>query len=342
MSTSIGFAGEYLFIANALLFLSFLQQNQLMFRLVIISATTFFLVNAIIDSTLFLDVIILHSSFILINTYTAYKLFFRIIPPEIDKESHYVFNCSFNKFLTKSQFYKLNQICKRRVFRVNSPIALTGNGFVSVFLVVVIPEEGEVKLKYKHQVISTLDEFSWIGIVEYVNLINKGNLDNLLSTGNTGLWEVDSLVRFDKKNISMTRNEFSSILQDFKGNTEELEVDDNNILNNNKKPKDIDKNNEINKFKEVDDKYSDEFSNKSTDSDDMTELDEDYIRSKKEVIIYEWTLNDLNNLFMDAEEGGAIKNSLHSLWLVYFAKYLMEKNKNSNVTKSYIKNQSML
>ena len=154
------FSGEYLFIANCLLLLSFLQRNQLMFRLVIISATLFFLMSVFVGDVLFVDTLLLHTSFILINSYTAYKLFFKIIPPEIDKENNYVYNTTFSKFLTKAQYYKLNEIAKRRVYRVNSSISLTGNGFVSIFLIICVPEEAEIKLRLNELFIANLEEQS--------------------------------------------------------------------------------------------------------------------------------------------------------------------------------------
>lgn len=301
MALNAVFSNQYLNIANILLFLSFLQRNQLMFRLIIISSTVFYLIQCFIYDIVFIDTVTFQVCFIVINSYSAYQIFSNIIPPELDKEGLFVYQNVFSKYFSKSQYNYLYQICKRRVYRVNSPIALTGNGFISVFLIVSKPEEANIHLKFQDCIINNLHQLSWIGLVEYVNLINKGDLETNINLGNTGMWEVDSIIKYeksektkfdiDKLNLSLSKDDF---------------LNEINNRNNN-----------------------DDTSLSEDESDSF--LDEDILKNKKEVVIYEWNLSDLVHLYKNSKE---IKNSLHSIWLVYMAKYLTQ---NSNIEESYNK-----
>lgn len=292
------FSNQYLNIANILLFLSFLQRNQLMFRLIIISSTVFYLTQCFIYDIVFIDTVTFQICFIVINSYSAFQIFSNIIPPELDKEGLYVYQNVFSKYFSKSQYNYIYQICKRRVYRVNSPIALTGNGFISVFLVVTKPDEATIQLKFQDSVIGTLNELSWIGLVEYVNMINKGDFETNLDLRNTGMWEIDSLIKYENT-TNKSKFEIKNLSLSF--TREEFIAEINNNINNN-----------------------DDLNSSKTDTDESESfLDEENINSKKEVVIYEWNLVDLQQLYKSSKE---IKNSLHSIWLVYMAKYLTQNN----------------
>ena len=296
-------SGQYLFIANCLLFLSFLQRNQLMFRIMIVSATIFFLINAVSFDIWYLDTLLLHSSFIIINLYTAYKLFYKIVPPELDSEAQYVYNSTFSKYLTKSQFCKLHQLSKRRNYRVNSKISTQGNGFISIFLVIAKPEEAEILLKLENNVAGKLDNFSWIGLVEYVSLFTSGDFDTKVLSGESGTWEINTEIKFSKKNT-----QYSSF----------LDIDSKEFLD----------------FDLLDNKVKEDTKvdvSSSEGNSEFIDFDEDNIKNKKEVVLYEWTLQDLVSLYSDPEEGCSIKNSLQSLWLIYFSAYF-KKSEMTNIS----------
>lgn len=312
---------EYLLTGNILLLITYQLKSFIMFRLVLMSAITFIVFYNLSFETLYIDVFVTNLMMILINAYNLVKAFMKIIPPFLDKEANFVFQKFFSSSLSKNQFLKLLSISKRRVFRVNSPISLAGNGFSSIFFIVSIPlDEGQVKLRLKDTYISTLEEHSWIGIVEYVELINSGNIDSIRKECGNVKWGVDSLVIFNSNLKNKTRSyakdsliDISCINEDridkyiYKGN----DNNDNNKSNINEILDDIEM---------ID---NDNFSN-LTDDDEIG-FDEEEIKKRKEVILYEWTINDLFDLFLDKDEGLNIKNSLHSLWLVYLSGYLKKK-----------------
>lgn len=289
------FANEYLVTANILLLITFLLKNQIMFRMVLISAIVFLVFYNLSFPTLFLDVFITNLAMLFINIYNVLKLFRTIIPPVLDKESLYIYQKSFSKFLTKNQFKKLIEVSKRRTFRVNSHIALAKNGFTSLYLIVIIPENGEVKLRFKETFIASLEELSWIGVVEYVELLTTSKVEEVIKKGNTGYWGVDTIVQFDtRKNRSISKNRDS-----FLDESKSVDIVD---LNNSKVSRDD-----------------------TDESEDISELDDDEIRNQKEVIVYEWTLQDLCQIYSDSEDGNALKTSLHSIWLEHLAKFLKTK-----------------
>ena len=241
-----------------------------------------------------------------INIYNALKLFKKTIPPQLDNEESYVYNTTFSSSLDKNQFKRLMNIVKRRVYRVSSPIALAGNGFFSIYLLVSVPKNVDIKLRLKETFIASLPEKSWIGIVEYVELLNEGNFEDIIKNGSTMIWKVDSIIQYENRKMreSQICNSTNSFyINELFNNTNKIDNNDNIDVNLNSK-----------------DLMKDEIY-----EEDLSDLDDEYIRNREEVIIYEWSLNDLCKLYNDPDEGNDIKNSLQSLWLIYLSKYLKTK-----------------
>ena len=129
------FMNEYIFMANAILFLCYLQTNLLMFRLLFIAACIFFTINALSLPVISIDAVIFNILFTFINIYLAAQLIKNLAPPNFTKEQKEIYEQHFRNYLTPMEFSKLLFYHRRRIYRVSTPIVKCGNEFSSLFFI---------------------------------------------------------------------------------------------------------------------------------------------------------------------------------------------------------------
>lgn len=327
------FNSQFLLIANLLLLITFTIKNKILFRLFLISAIMFLIMYNLSFPTVFIDVIITNIAMLLININSIIRLFLNIKPPYLTNEESYVYREIFNSELNKHQFKKLMKYVKRRVYRVSSPIAVSGNSFLSIYLLVHVPKDVKVKLRLKNTFIADISEKSWLGIVEYVELLNLGSFKETIQNGRTNLWCIDVAIQYksatskqEESNKKIDSNYYQDTLMNFNKDCDKnsISVKNNNILY-------ID-----NSIDYLNEEY-------------ISDIEGDIIKNREEVIVYEWSLSDLCKLYNDPEEGINLKNSLHSLWLVSLSNYLKTKftglrndlSNNNTVNLNKIKNRKV-
>ncbi len=273
---------EYILIANILLFLCYIQSNLLMFRLMFISACLFLILNSLNTPVISIDNVIFCILFTMINVYLAIPLIKKIIPPNFSKEQKEMYQNHFNGYLLPIDLKKLFDISRRKIYRVSTKIIRSGNEFSSLFFIAKKGSKCEIKLQMQRKKYD-LSENSWVGIMEYMNLIaTKNSLSKAVKEFNTGEWGVNLKVKIENQYEFENENEYEYD-KNFIG-------DDKTIYQNN-------------------------------DQEDYT------------VIVYEFELKKLSELFNDKAFGQPISRGLQSIWLNYCSDIVKRVDRNKESSK---------
>ena len=191
------FMNEYLFIANLLLFLCYLQSNLIMFRLLFIASCIFFLIFSLTGDTVSLDTVIFNFLFTIINVIFVVPLIKRLVPPHFSKEQKDIFREHFRNYLSPIELNVLLSTSRRKIFRVTSQIIKFGNEFSSLYFIAKIGKRCRIEMKTKKRKFE-LSEYSWIGVPEYLNIISKKeSLSQALRDYDTGEWNISMQVLID-------------------------------------------------------------------------------------------------------------------------------------------------
>jgi hypothetical protein len=193
-----------------------------MLRLILISATLFFIFMGLRYPTVFLDVMIFNVVFIFINAYLSYKLVSKLIPPKFTHEERKLYNRYFSRYMKPDEYRKLIDHCRRRVYRVNSEIVQQGNSFSSLFFVVDASDDSvKLDLRMGEKLIRSVSLYGWVGIIEYVDLISRLTISESLENYDTGTWGVGMHVKFNPTDVSEESQSLSS--------EEDFEMDSSNV-----------------------------------------------------------------------------------------------------------------
>lgn len=170
--------------------------------MMLVAASIFMLIFSLNLPTFYIDNFIFQFSFVVINIYLSIPLFNELIPPQFTDEQRNLYKSHFKKYLKPSEFKHLLSSFRRRVFKVNSSIVQRGNGFSSIFFIAKLPKKNNnctIELRTGKIPLSQLVEYSWIGIVEYIKLLNnnQGSLKKALDNHDTELWGVDCTITFN-------------------------------------------------------------------------------------------------------------------------------------------------
>jgi hypothetical protein len=203
--------------------------------MMLVAASIFMLFFSLNLPTVFIDNFLFQLSFVFIHIYLSIPLFKELIPPTFSDEEKKLFKSHFKKYFTPSEFKHLLSGVRRRVFKVSSSIVQRGNGFSSIFFIAKKPKENPclIELKSGKKMITNLEEYSWIGIMEYISFIkDTGSLKKALESNDSGVWGVDCLITFGSQSGQMQRTrDDKEFTQEFDDSIEE-EVEDNHYLKN--------------------------------------------------------------------------------------------------------------
>lgn len=271
------FNNEYIFIANCLLLISYLQSNMLVFRLFFIAACIFFVIFSLTTPVVAIDGVIFNILFTLMNIILSIPLIKNLIPPNLNPEQKEIFRNHFKNYLIPIELDHLLKKGRRRIYRVSTGMIKVKNEFSSLFFIAKIGKNCNVELKTKKRIFD-LNVYSWIGIPEYLNVISsKESLFKALKDFDTGEWGVSLNIFVDENSVNKAEND-SGIFEKNDNTLGGLEFDDKiNICN-----------------------------------DTYIGTDEDYT-----VIVYEFELRHIHEVFSDASYGLSIMRGLHSIWLKY-------------------------
>ena len=168
-------------------------------------------------SIIFLDSFLFSILFILINAFSSFKLFKKLIPPNFTTEEIKFYKRYFSKHFTLNEYRKLIDCARRRVYKINTTIVNTGNEFSSIFFLADInTEDISVDLKVNGQTTRILENNSWVGIVEYVDYISNKS-SNEINRNDPIFWGIDVVIKFDddiNESKSLNDEELSFISKD--------------------------------------------------------------------------------------------------------------------------------
>lgn len=228
------FMNEYMFLANVLLFLCYLQSNLLMFRLLFTGACLFLLIFSLSGDIISIDTVIFNLLFVIINIKLAIPIIKNLAPPKFTHEQKEIFKNHFRNYLTPIELNVLLKSQRRKIFRVSTPILKKGNEFSSLFFVAKVGKNCSVELKSNKRVFE-LTENSWVGIPEYLNVISrKESLHRALKDFDTGEWglSMNVVMEEDLNEVSGDNiNNNSELLGDSRNQSRDLSrVDEDNTV----------------------------------------------------------------------------------------------------------------
>lgn len=203
--------------------------------MMLVAASIFMVFFSLNLRTVYIDNFLFQLSFVFIHIYLSIPLFKELIPPTFSNEQKLLYKSHFKKFFTPSEFKHLLSGVRRRVFKVSSSIVQRGNGFSSIFFIAKRPKDTActIELKSGKNLITNLDEYSWIGIMEYISFIrDTGSLKKALELNETGIWAVDCLISFGSQSGEFLKTkEDKEFIDNFDESINE-EEEDESYLNN--------------------------------------------------------------------------------------------------------------
>jgi hypothetical protein len=291
------FMNEYMFIANLLLFLCYLQTNLLMFRLLFIAACLFFLIFSLTGPVISIDTVIFNISFTIINVILSTSLIKNIVPPQFTNEQKEIFREHFKNYVSPIELNALLKSGRRKIFRVTSNVIKLGNEFSSLFFIAKIGKNCRIELKTKKRKLE-LTNYSWVGVPEYLNIISKkDSLSQALREFDTGGWNVNLKVIVDSNDITGFNEDY--INEDF--------------------------------FQDKDDIKTEMKLDVGTSNISMSR---DLKDDESIVILYEFELNKIDTVFSNPNYGTQIMRGLHSIWLKYCADIVKKVDQNNLASSS--------
>lgn len=272
------FFNQYIFIGNILLFFCFFQSNMLMLRLLNISAYIFFLIFPLTFEIINLDFAVFTTLFILINIAQSIPLIQALVPPKLNSEQRIIYRNHFQNYLSPVQLFDLLTVHRKKIYRVSSLAIKFSNEFNSIFFIAKIGKNCKCILKGRRFNLPA-PEYSWIGIPEYLSLMSKGcSLKESIDNFNTGEWQVGLNIEISHENSSFRNDKL--IKENFHN---VLHLDNSNI------------------------------------NEPLLNRDNSFVKYDEDstVIIYEFDLRKIDELFSNSPQGPSIMRGLHSIWLKY-------------------------
>ena len=116
-------------------------------------------------------------------------------PPVLNDEQKYVFKQYFSNFMKLADFAFLLTHLSRRVVTASCSICTAGNEFSSIYFIALkADDKSQVRVAKNDCTINLLDEFGWLGVIDYVSYENNKRLGF-----DKKLLEVDFLIDIKNK-----------------------------------------------------------------------------------------------------------------------------------------------
>ena len=339
---------QYYLIAQCLNLISYSQSNFLILRLLFIASSLFFVIFAITSDSLQLDTCLFNLTFFIINIWRSIPLFMDLVPPKLSSELEEIYNNYFHRFMRKQEFELLFSKASRIVYKKSCFLVKEGNGFSSIFFIPSIPKNCEATTILKNNQEYNIKEYSWLGIMEFLNMISDHQkLTKSTVFKNTGYWEMrikldfssyDSSTKLLEKKSDNKVSNFSNkpeIASKFVP-TKELKVKEKRECYFSSK-KDI----SINIVNNVEDDQNDyiELTKLLFNESEVNSILKNYKKNDNNtidssddidyLIVYEFDLIKLVEIFKTESFGPNIMKALYSMWLevcCFLVKLKNEKN----------------
>jgi hypothetical protein len=361
---------QYFLIAQVLNLASYSQSNFLILRLIFIGSSLFFCIFTITSHPLTIDILLFNLTFFIINIWRSIPLLKELVPPNLMPELEDMYNKYFYKFMRKQEFKILFASASRQVFKISCSIVKPGNGFSSLFFLPLIPENCKAIIT-QHGSDYLINSYCWIGILEFLELLSTSDkkLTKHTIKNNNCFWRLKlrleinrtitpadafKLVEDDKENFKENKNDFFEddkveinnylALMTKKSNTSNLSRRIAKVYDGQKNEKSDEEDNkdfdELSKilFKEkweikqyVTNRESfnkmniKQKNNFLLETVDLNKEEQDYL------VVYEFDLLKLVEIFNLPSNGSSIMKALYSMWLELCSDIVKKKNEKSHV-----------
>lgn len=354
------FMNIYFLFAQLLNLVSYYQSNFLILRILFLGSATFYCIYAATSDIVIIDFLVFNIIFFFINLSRSITLFKEIIPPNLTNEEADIYNSYLGKYMKKNEMKTLFSIASKQIYKVSCTLVNPGNGFSSIYLIYRIPVNSEVLVTFEG--VHKQSNFAWVGILELLDIIldHKNYLNNLIDKNIS--WSLKLEIKFFKNNTDNYFNFKTSSKSSChsyndnnnKSNNSSIICNnsntffDNKILNLNSKYETnktkLDKiNSNFSKNQYLDNLLKTEkelikinkiISNNRKDSRNSYFNLEDKNKNNNFLIIYEFDIFRLFEIFDKDKNGYNIKKSLYSIWLEACSEFVKMKNE-ANLT--YVK-----
>lgn len=283
---------QYFFIAQVFNLLSYAQSNFLFLRILFLGSAFFYIVFAATLDVVVLDMILFNIVFLLINVWMAIGLFVELIPPKLTKEEEDMYYSYFSKYMTKQQMKLLFSVSSRQVYTVSSTLIKPGNGFNSMYFIHKIPSNCRAIVTQQGEY--EQKENCWVGILEFLDLISENSKITKDTLQNTKcFWklklrfEIDTNQKASNENFLDRRNSNASYAEEF----------NLPLLGKKGRPQDT-----------------------------MALLIEPLKLEEESMIVYEFDLVKMFQIFHNHSSGASIMKILYSMWLELCSHFVKQKN----------------
>lgn len=346
---------QFFLIAQVFNIISYSQSNFLVLRLLFIGSSLFFVIFAVTSNPVAIDVCIFNFTFLFINIWRSIPLLKDLVPPKLNKEKEVIYHSYMWKYMRKQEFKFLFDKAFRQVYRISCNIIKPGNSYSSIYFIANIPSNSKAII-YQWNAKYFLKNYSWVGILEFLELaaLNTTITKNSIIKSNI-FWKMKLKVDINSKYVA---EEFG-----FKDEEEDAENKDNTKLDTNVDRFDRkavqkvnnsilsmsglknkeDNQNIVNKsfsdvgiafeadlielndiLANVDDKETNQHDEPNSYYETKQTTEQDYI--DENLVIYEFDLNKLVDVFNNDSFGSNIMKALYSMWLESCSEIIKMKN----------------
>jgi hypothetical protein len=142
--------------------------NILFIRLILILASVWFTVHAIVVGQIFVDMVVFNIVFIILNGIQSYFLILKYLPIKLSAIEQRIFDRDFSKVMSKADFRDFIKKGYLRSVSAGGQICHLNNNFSGLYYIALINPNYKVYYIKNRKKFTSVDENSWVGVVEYM------------------------------------------------------------------------------------------------------------------------------------------------------------------------------
>jgi hypothetical protein len=142
--------------------------NILLIRLILILASIWFTIHAIVIGNIFVDMTVFNLVFIILNGIQSYFLFLKYLPIKLSPIEQRIFDKDFSKVMSKADFRDFIKKGYLRSVSAGGQICHLNNNFSGLYYIALINPKYKVYYIKNKKKFTSVNENSWIGVVEFM------------------------------------------------------------------------------------------------------------------------------------------------------------------------------
>ena len=148
--------------------MSYINFNILILRSILIVASVWFILHAILVGQIFVDMVVFNSVFIIINGIQSYFLLIKYLPIHLSPIEERIYEKDFKKVMSKANFRDFIRKGYLRSISSGGQICHLNNNFSGLYYIALINPNYKVYYIKNKKKYTSVSENSWIGVVEYM------------------------------------------------------------------------------------------------------------------------------------------------------------------------------